>query len=209
LIWESYSDGIRFKTESEILTMSCREIGALAIPSGRVVACDPFTEVHTRSFRKEVEPGNYAIFLAVATYLRNGDQRVASAMIQFDPETPSRWEFACKAKHADQSDRGFIVDSGRGCLIDSGLARFLYREAEHGKLERYQRRIEAEMDEKYLPTWAWANVKLDERPETNIVAFTTGLGDGTYPSYFGLDSAGRPLCLVTVFNLWDGADLLE
>ncbi|KDE29061.1 hypothetical protein BA81_01175 [Bacillus safensis FO-36b] len=29
--------------------------------------------------------------------------------------------------------------------------------------------------------------------------FTTGFGDGMYPSFWGLDGSGEPACLVTDF----------
>ncbi|PRS67378.1 hypothetical protein C6347_14900 [Bacillus sp. NMTD17] len=33
--------------------------------------------------------------------------------------------------------------------------------------------------------------------------FTTGFGDGMYPSFWGLDENGEPACLVTDFLIMD------
>jgi hypothetical protein len=50
-------------------------------------------------------------------------------------------------------------------------------------------------------TWAWANYILEEPIGINIVAFSSGWGDGGYASYFGMDNLGNPVCLVTDFGV--------
>ncbi|WP_317615143.1 MULTISPECIES: DUF4241 domain-containing protein [Bacillus] len=37
----------------------------------------------------------------------------------------------------------------------------------------------------------------------DIAMFTTGFGDGMYPSFWGLDENGEPACLVTDFLIMD------
>ncbi len=39
------------------------------------------------------------------------------------------------------------------------------------------------MWERYVDTWEWANLPLDAT--VNVVAFSTGVGDGAYPVSFG------------------------
>jgi hypothetical protein len=183
-----------------VVTMACQDVGSIALPTGRIVACDPFTEIHTRHFRRRVEPNCYGVFLAVADYRH--DERVAAAMILFAEELkPCHWEMAVEADAGPIPHTGYVVDSGRGCFIDYSLARRLYRQAERGRVDRYQRAIESQLIEHGRPTWGWANIEVGTEPKTNIVAFTTGAGDGSYPSFFGLDDAGRPVCLITDFGL--------
>jgi len=121
--------------------------------------------------------------------------------IQQTDKCSSRWELASEADAGPQSSAGYDVDSGRGCFLDLELARFLLRKAEHGRLERYQRRIESQLDER-----SWANVILDESSGANVVAFTTGGGDGKYPSFLGYDNKDCLVCLVTDFGLLDGTE---
>ncbi|MBL7241699.1 DUF4241 domain-containing protein [Bacillus altitudinis] len=39
--------------------------------------------------------------------------------------------------------------------------------------------------------------------KVDIAIFTTGFGDGMYPSFWGLDGNGKPTCLVTDFLIMD------
>lgn len=52
------------------------------------------------------------------------------------------------------------------------------------------------------PGHDWANVQVSDRTKANIVAFSSGCGDGAYASYWGYDSAGNLVSLVTDFSLF-------
>ena len=56
----------------------------------------------------------------------------------------------------------------------------------------------AEMDKTYRPTWSWSNLKL---PDANLVAFSSGCGDGVYASYGGFDANGKVAIVLTDFGL--------
>ena len=43
----------------------------------------------------------------------------------------------------------------------------------------------------------------------NVAIFDTGFGDGSYRSFWGLDSAGQPLLLMTDFEVLKNADVRE
>jgi hypothetical protein len=202
-LWDAFKDGAEFSAGSQVVRMRCREIGAIHLPTGYIVACDPFSEIHVRPFSRRVDPGSYDVFLAIADYGR--DQRIAAAMILLAPDaSPRRWELAGEKDAGPQSGFGYAVNSGRGCFLDRRIARILLRKAERGRLDRYQQRIESQLDEHSRPTWSWANAVLDEETGGNIVAFTTGVGDGSYPSFLGFDDTDRLICLATDFGLLDG-----
>jgi hypothetical protein len=58
------------------------------------------------------------------------------------------------------------------------------------------------MDEAQVDTWSHMNTEVDAKTGVNLVAFSSGWGDGYYPSYFGLDAQG--VCyLIMDFNVLD------
>lgn len=201
-LWDAFREDTQFVWGTRPIKMTCREIGAINLPTGQIVACDPFSQIHTRHFSQRVEPDSYDVFLAIAD--SGQDQRVAAAMILFEHDVvPTRWEHAKEVDSGPQSSDGYDVDSGRGCFLDLKLARLLIRKAKAGTLERFLRKVMAEFVEHDRPTWSWANVILDEANGTNIVAFSTGVGDGSYSSFFGFSSDDRLVCLTTDFGLLD------
>ena len=46
-----------------------------------------------------------------------------------------------------------------------------------------------------MPTWSWAALP-------GVIAFSSGDGDASYDSFFGLDVRGDALCLVTDFHVF-------
>ena len=43
--------------------------------------------------------------------------------------------------------------------------------------------------------------ELDPESGLNLIAFSSGWGDGCYPSYWGLDAQGQATCLLTDFRV--------
>jgi hypothetical protein len=56
----------------------------------------------------------------------------------------------------------------------------------------------AEMDKTYKHTWSWLNVKFGGG---NLIAFSSGYGDGMYGTYAGRDSNGHICAVVTDFGV--------
>ena len=54
----------------------------------------------------------------------------------------------------------------------------------------------------------WFAISLDEETGANILLFTSGWGDGRYPSYWGYAADGGIVCLLTDFGALDAADFL-
>jgi len=50
-----------------------------------------------------------------------------------------------------------------------------------------------------------ASVEVDPTTHANVVAFASGFGDGTYPSYAGFDRDGRVVVVLTDFGILDAS----
>ncbi|MFD8809844.1 DUF4241 domain-containing protein, partial [Streptomyces sp. NPDC059597] len=78
--------------------------GELSLPTGRVIACDPFVYLGTgdiEPFTATVEPGRYRVETAVATLTHPGEEpsgtphrRVAAARLVIRDEPAATWELA-------------------------------------------------------------------------------------------------------------------
>jgi tetratricopeptide (TPR) repeat protein len=70
--------------------------------------------------------------------------------------------------------------------------------------QEFDDRLNAEMDSNEIrpPGQLWANIQVSNSTQANIVAFSSGYGDGAYVSYWGYDAAGNLVSLVTDFALF-------
>jgi hypothetical protein len=121
---------------------------------------------------------------------------VACARVLLRDAKPVRWEMALPhGKNLGQLPRGHIfgygVDSGMGCLID-GQAVISLREEDQRRLQDL--RLTAD-------TGCWRDLPLTGPEGLNAIAFSSGDGDGSYASYWGLAADGQPCWLVTDFEL--------
>lgn len=168
--------------------MECREAGALVLPTGRVVACDPQVDLTAIPLETRVDPGEYPAFLALA------QSDVALVMIQFNEGRPDRWV---------ASSERCGVDSATACLMDAKLCRMLLRQAEAGKWERSWKRIEDSMAEN---NGSWANICLHQASGANMLVFRTYGGDGRFATYWGYSAKGKLICSITDMFLENGVE---
>lgn len=188
-------------------TVKCftRTVADLVLPTGHIVACDPLVFPETEPFTFTVTPGNYPVVLAIAQF-GDGDQRVAFAKVQFSEKEATAWQMATvpgqdTATLGPGDIFGYAVDAGTGCFMDEAASRLLMERMKADE-EYYQTLIDT-MEKTYVTTWSWASVLLSERRAENCVVFSSGWGDGFYPSYFGFSAEGDVVCLVTDFDvLW-------
>lgn len=186
-----------------------KQLGYIEITSGHIVACDPFVSEGDQSFTRKVALGKYSIILVVKR-LESGDERVAYAMIKFTNEQAIEWELATRAGQEPKQLKedefyGYGVNTGMGCFMDAEAA--LYLQAYEDKLYKedndfylYEEFAEA-LEQNYKHTWDWLVTRFHDK--VDIVMFTTGFGDGMYPSFWGIDQNGEPACLVTDFLIMD------
>jgi hypothetical protein len=205
----SWADALRsgaHATSQGELRLEHREIGRLRLPSGRIVAADPLVEPSLPPFTRHVPPGAYPVRLAIAHYPGDGDQRVAAAWLAFSEQPVVGWEPAQLEglpPRRPGEPAAYAVDSATGSFLSQEGAAELARQLDDTLVEA----VTEQMEVNYVPTWNWAMVRVDD--ELQVAVFSTGLGDGTYPSYWGLDAAGVPAVLLTDFGLLDPPEELR
>lgn len=201
-----YTEGEKKIVEAEENQMYCKEIGEIELSSGKIVACDPFMDLEETPFTKQVLPGKYPILLNIIRYKVNDDERVAYAMVKLSEKQVVKWEMALTEEQNPkelENDEffGYGVDTGTGCFLDNdSLINLLAYEKEKQKNDPdfyLYLDYEDKFDETYEATRSWLVTTPTEK--TTIAMFSTGWGDGYYPSFWGLDEDGEAVCLVTDF----------
>jgi len=203
------------------VTFWTRAVGDLIAPTGRIVACDPFTCADAPAFACEALPGTYPVRVALAQFARNSDERIVAAMLQLRAAAAVRWEPAQWVRAADsatsETDNEGATDSASitdDYCVDSGFGAFMDEAAIEVLLEH----IHAEDDDDYLqgrldslgPVGGaeWFDIPLDEETGANMLLFTSGWGDGAYPSYWGYAADDGLVCLLTDFGVVDASEYL-
>lgn len=175
-------------------------LGNLHLATGRIVANDPLCLYELAPFEQQVPPGDYPVMVYVLHI--QTDQRVAFAEVRFSNAVPVKFEPALLAgedisKLGEDSFYGYGVDSGTGGFMDEQTCRQIEQQnSEEDNVLLSM--LDDALDETYVHTYAVANVCLPGTRD-NVVAFSSGYGDGAYPSFWGLDKAGNRCCLITDF----------
>jgi hypothetical protein len=203
-------DGLEVRTEWGDANLKRHAIGELVTPTGKIVACDPLVFPETSAFTVELAPGRYPVSLSVAHFDR--DQRVAYSSILIKEGPVHHWEMALLAGQDVASlepDEIFCygVDAGIGSFMDLTASQAFAEKLGHD--EHYAEALTAELDKTYVHTWSWANLEMDTETNANLIAFSSGLGDGCYASYFGFDETHNPSILVTDFGLFGDDEVAE
>ena len=208
---ERYQD--QYEGTSAEMVVERRVIGELLVPTGEIVACDPLTFFpEIEGFAVRAPTGRYPVVLSIAHIKYDNkddeeDQRVACAMLQISPARPQRWDLAIAAGQdvgtlGEDEFFGYGVDSGTGCFMDKAAVAALDRK-HHEEPEYWQKLIGA-LDETYVHTRSWGDITLDPETKLNLIMFSSGWGDGAYPSFWGYDDNGNVACLVTDFGVLPG-----
>lgn len=194
-----------------------QELGKIKLPTGKIVANDPLIAEETEPFTICVTPGEYPVMLYVNH--SDGDQRVAFAEIRFLEDMPVRFAPALvEGQDLEELEEDEVfcygVDTGTGCFMDEQTSQKLMRIFEsfdenalpesfdEGSIFPELPELGDMLDESYVDTYMTANYVLPGT-ELNIVAFSSGYGDGAYPSYWGYDASGNICCLITDFYVID------
>lgn len=193
--------------EMEVDTL---DIGEINFPTGEILACDPLVDLeYAKPFIQKVPIGKYPIKIAVVPSKEYGD-RYACVKVEFSKNKPIIYELAMTGAEEELDEAkddefyGFGVDAGMGCVAD--------KKAQEEYIKYWEKLVEEEdadnpfddiFDDlltesakkypKYQREYGdWANWTIPDT-DLNIPVFTSGWGDGVYPSYFGYDKNGE-LC---------------
>jgi hypothetical protein len=179
----AFVDGARFVDDDGApMAVRVERLGAIDV-DGLAVG-DPLTNmiqvVRAPAGHDPIRATGCPIDLAVVTFA-NRDERVAAARLRLSPRPVVRWE---------QSNASLAIDTGTAGVITGARI----DELDDALMESLFAALEAS----YRDTWSKARI---DRGGTTAVAFSSGLGDGVYPAYWGLDDDGAPAALALDFDL--------
>jgi hypothetical protein len=181
------------------MTLRQHRIADLHLPSGSLIACDALAFLEPKPFELPLPRGTFPVILSVAHF--SDDQRVAFASIRFRESAPVVWDMLTldgqdTATLSEGYFFGYGVDTGTGCFIDASAARVL--ESKMSADPDYYIQMMTEMKRTYIHTWSWLDMPFGDG---NLVAFSSGAGDGAYATYAGFDTDGEIALVVTDFSI--------
>jgi hypothetical protein len=192
--------------------LSSYYLGDLVIISGEVVACDPLVFPETKPLITNIFPKNYPVILSLAShslevFSQNNPsyKTVICAMIRFKEREAIRWELIANSHNEmtiskENQYYGYPVDSGIGCFMDTQAAKIIIDSSYNS--DTYEETISCQLDNLLdinNKEFMFANLLLDENSGLNVIAFSSGFGDGIYPTYLGFDNEGKIVNMVTQF----------
>jgi len=203
-------------TKNEKLTVI--QAGETDFPTGEVVLADPLAYLGTRyetALDRRIPAGTYPVELSVCRSRIVG-LRMAGARLVLSRKPAVRYEPAMPKGHQveDFGKPGvwtiFGVDTGLGCIADAqtseGCRLFFedWQKENPGKNKyadyfapifrrSYEENPDVQNRDGNFCTW--------QLPKTGqkTVLFSTGMGDGIYSGYWGLDEDGQVVCLAVPF----------
>jgi len=174
------------------------EVGNLKITSGKIIAGDPALLFNAEPFKYEFPKGEFPVEVAIARLPQI--DRIGFARVRFSNAKVHEWQFAIEA---DEKDTLIVGEDYYGYSTNAGLWTFIDTSAAHylNEMNVY----------KY-----WKNVILgnigDEQAKhiiqlpfpyeyANLAVVESGMGDGFYSPYVGLDKDGNICQLLVDFEI--------
>ncbi|MGK5551786.1 DUF4241 domain-containing protein [Actinomadura kijaniata] len=180
-----------------------RQAGRLDVPSGRLVACDPFVQGddpgYEKPFTVTVAPGRYPVWVSLVRHrgaTGKAHSMVAAVKVAIRAAPAVRWELALQPGWDPGGLKpnhyyGFGVDTGTGAFLDASAGRALSNLAKPGGL------LAERLEDAHI-----TDVR-DPETRTNVVAYHSGWGDGEYPTWVGRAADGSPTAFVTDLHVID------
>jgi hypothetical protein len=197
----------RFR-EGCVVTVRVAAGADLYLPSGRLVAAEPWTGfgdgAGEYAFTERVTPGSYLVQLIMADFHDPGNPQhntrfseVAAARLLVRDEPVATWRLGLRpgeddARLADDEFYGYPVDGGTGSF---GSVEVFDALAGHGSSVDL---LDVALD---LDDADDVGVFADEATGLNLVIFRSGGGDGHYPTWVGYTAEGEVACFVTDFGI--------
>ena len=179
-------------------------VAELAVPDGALVPCEPF-QLHERAKHAiDVPAGTWPVTLAIAVSEYDygeglvSEERVSHAWVTVSEAAPKRWRLAKRGRARIEVG----VDSGIACFTSGAGAGAVERDFggdRYGYVETLSDALVERMRTRQRESWSWAAVGAEDSAQ--LVAFSSGAGDGTYPVYLGFDSDGALAAVAIDFRL--------
>jgi hypothetical protein len=197
--------GARYTSSYDMnFTIRLRNDASLWLPSGRIVAGEPFmygAADYTDGFIQRVPPGRYPVELAIADF-EAGEHivpTVAAARLVIRDEPVASWEMALYegqdlAELGDDEFFGYPVDGGTGGFIDAETIPTLTED-----FDQYLENLMDILADRSADDDAKAVTMAGANSEPVMVAFSSGGGDGHYPTWIGRTADGEIVCVLTDF----------
>jgi len=185
--------------------------GDLVLSSGELVACDPLVEPERDPFKVKLNPGIYPVILSLAYNTDPAKKSfVAFATLYISNKPPERREMATLPDE-DASllppDRiyGYDVEAGLGCFMDAEVAQIIDTELMEKEFmdSLGQELIDAIEQNEEQYGHPWVNFIVNRYTGANVIAFSSGVGDGSYATYFGYDEENNIVTVTTDFNCFE------
>ena len=201
----AFVPGATATVEGTSVPLDSRVLGEVTVSSGQIVACDPFVFIEAKPFTRAVPNGRFPVRVAVMRSKRFGD-RVAFARVEFLQAPVVSWERALvpgqdPAKLGKHEYYGFPVDAGTGAFLDPAVGKdiaVLSTDQVQAVYDDWIRQGESYGKAHGLPYALPVN-----RGAHALVLFSSGWGDGAYPSWFGLGADGSVAMLLTDLRVAD------
>jgi hypothetical protein len=182
-------------TNGEPARLTVHQLPDFTSTSGHIIAADAVMLLLPRKpFARQVPRGRHPLAVVVARV--DGGERIAFAILRFSQAPAVSWEMAVDEDQNPAALKegyrcGYGVDSGTGSFCDAAAVDVIRSVDEEGS--DFSTQLIEQMSKS-----EWVHV---ESPGGSIAAFTSGYGDGSYCSYFGLDASGNPAALLTDFEI--------
>ena len=142
-------------------------------------------------FTAAVPPGDYPVVLSRFRWLSGLGPTVAAVKVWVGDGPVDSWEMALRAGQdprtlPDGGFFGFGVDAGAGCFFDAAAASALARQATE-----------------FVLGYEESRELTDDASGANLIAFSSGWGDGSYPVWIGRTAAGDIACFVADLLTFD------
>lgn len=197
----AFMDGTNETQDSINYNFNAIQIGKIKIETGKIVACDIIGMLDHEPFSQEFPVGEFPVQLAIAN--TTNDKRIAFSRIKFSDEPVVKWQLAIKKGQRQlplygKTFYGYGVDAGVGMFVDEQACKAFNNISDSNPC--IEDIMFKEMDKIYPPTCGYVIFNFDNH---NLACFSSGYGDGTYATYIGYDSSGKPCRLLTDFGIID------
>lgn len=197
---KAFFEGTHVEKDSISLSFYAVNIGKIKIETGKIINCDPIVLHDASPFIQSFPIGQFPVQLSIAKFGKN--ERTAYARIYFSDAPVDKWEFAL---HKGQEPISIFGETVYTYSVDAHVAMFIDEKASNAfnsltKKDNslWEKAFNEDEEKNSQKSWFYNLFSFDTH---NFASFSTGLGDGRYSTYVGIDKKGNICRLLTDFAL--------